>query len=366
MQAIGTATRTLARQHLDPGFRLDPDYTQHAAYGQFFPPPLSTRVRALRRFVPWLVFVAVKRCFQGDRLPALTRPDGSIPSGVAGRVRVTPRWLLLVWRNAMAGRGYDRKRAAGNSALEELRHDGIVIRDVPEDVITDLRRETAAPFRELTDRRERGGVTVFEEAQNWLTQAAYPELYERATQMLRRIGALEAASGYLGREASLIRLLVQINDARDRFTASDFDDIEIPKPPTVGMHLDTTYGVLKCMIYLTEVQDTNGPFCYVLGSHQIRQSWFEGLVRRAVERSGLARLDGRSRRVFSALPACFRKKCTIGGDWTEGATECQQLMDAEYRWTSADGNFALFDNLGIHRGGQVREGQRRVLFAVLA
>ena len=47
-------------------------------------------------------------------------------------------------------------------------------------------------------------------------------------------------------------------------------------------------------------------------------------------------------------------------------SRAEELVAAEYRFTSADGNVAIFDNLGIHRGALVVEGERVALFALLA
>jgi hypothetical protein len=128
------------------------------------------------------------------------------------------------------------------------------------------------------------------------------------------------------------------------------------------MHMDTSHDMVKCMIYLGEVDEAKGPFCYVVGSQRLRA----GLVRRAVDRSGLSGYGRATRELFMALPAVLQKKCTFGSDVIDGSPESAALLAAEYHFTSADGNMALFDNHGVHRGAIVREGERRVLIANLA
>jgi hypothetical protein len=67
-----------------------------------------------------------------------------------------------------------------------------------------------------------------------------------------------------------------------------------------------------------------------------------------------------------ALPKPFRRKCTFGSDLTDGSADANAVLGAEYRFTSADGDAILFDNLGIHRGALVTAGERRILVATLA
>jgi hypothetical protein len=91
----------------------------------------------------------------------------------------------------------------------------------------------------------------------------------------------------------------------------------------------------------------------------------EGLYRRANDRAGLSGYAPETRRLFMALPAPFRHKSTFGSDLLDHQPETRRVVEAEYQFVSADGNAALFDNLGIHRGGLVRDGERRVLIANL-
>ena len=69
--------------------------------------------------------------------------------------------------------------------------------------------------------------------------------------------------------------------------------------------------------------------------------------------------------MFMALPAALRHKSMFGSDLLDGTPESRAVVEAEYLFVSSDGNAALFDNLGVHRGGLVREGERRVLIANL-
>jgi hypothetical protein len=132
------------------------------------------------------------------------------------------------------------------------------------------------------------------------------------------------------------------------------------------MHIDGVTGCLKCIIYLNHVGERNGPFCYVPGSNRLKMGAFDAIVRRTVDRAGFATSEPAMRQLFMALPAFARRKGSFGDDLLDGSPNAERLLRAEIRFTSNLGNVAAFDNLGIHRGGLVQEGERRAIFAVIA
>ncbi len=353
-----------AVSRLDAGPAPNPDYANHPLYGEAFPKPgFRVRLRALTRLIPWIVFVAAKACVFGDRIPPVPGQDTGIPGGIAARAGVALRHLPFLSSGVFSQlRRSARALAANESALSQrLREDGIAAGFLPQTQLQALEDATRRPLAELHERLHSRSHPQFEERQKWLDPALYADLYGLVQSVLEDCGALDAASAYLGRKAAVVRALVQMNDARDA-KSPGYDG---GPATTRGMHLDTTYGIVKCLIYLSEVGPAQGPFCYVLGSHRLKLRNFEGLVRRAVDRAGLCRMDAGTRRLFSALPAVLRKKGSFGGDLLPGSGLAEQLLHAEYRWTSRDGNFAVFDTVGIHRGATVLEGYRLALFAIV-
>lgn len=103
-----------------------------------------------------------------------------------------------------------------------------------------------------------------------------------------------------------------------------------------------------------------------MGSARLQTGWFEGIVRRAVDRSGLSGYAASTRELFMALPKPLRRKCTFGSDLIDGTPDVAALVAAEHHFTSADGDAILFDNLGIHRGALVTEGERQMMVITLA
>jgi hypothetical protein len=255
---------------------------------------------------------------------------------------------------------------AARLALETLRADGITVLALGDDDMKALRQVLETPVDALRQRRDESGPRTFEGNQGWLNEDVAPGAHEILTTVLERRGVLDIAGAYLGRPVSIRQTLLQINDPGDDFNRRKFADVGLPDPSTNYMHVDTANGTLKCAVYLSDVSDDNGPFGYVRGSNRLRVGYLEGLVRRATDRAGLSGYDPQTRRAFSALPPMLRHKCTFGSDLLDGSREADELVAAEYRFTSADGNLAIFDNLGIHRGALVVEGERVALFALLA
>jgi phytanoyl-CoA dioxygenase PhyH len=350
-----------------------PDYGSHPAYGRAFPnPSIGLRARALARFLPWLAFVAGKRVLLFDRLPTLPDYEGPMSGGIANRVAASGRYAPLIVRGLAQqwSRPFTRKTAPAlspqaASLLETLERDGIAPTRLPTGEIAAIRAQLESHERRLLEKREAKAVRSFEGNQTWLNRKEAGPLYVLLEEIFRRNGIMAAAEAYLKRPVVVKHMLLQINDAKDAYQRGKFADVGLQDPATNYMHLDTSEEIVKCMVYLTEVTDRTGPFGYVRGSNRVSVGTFEGLFRRANDRAGLSGYAPETRRMFMALPSPLRHKSMFGSDLLDGAPETKRVVDAEYQFVSADGNAAIFDNLGIHRGGLVREGERRVLIANL-
>ena len=364
---------TLAQAGL-PFDRLpEPDYDRHPAYGRAFgKPTLALRLKAITTLAPWLVFVLVKRMLLFDRLQSLPDYGGPMSGGVLGRLTKAPRYVPLVvralaetWQRRLFSGRQIAVPEPGVPLLDVLRDQGITVTRLSPEEVAALNTSLDRPITKLLKQRGAAGKTTFEANQVWLNTKDYANVYTLLDRALSERGIIGAASGYLRRPVTITHLTLQINDARDAFHHNKFADVGCPDPATNYMHVDTTFEILKCMIYLNEVTALNGPFSYVIGSSKLRVGFAESLVRRAVDRCGLTGYARGTREMFMALPRALRKKCTFGSDLTNGTPEVNALIAAEYQATSADGNVVLFDNLGIHRGALATNGERRILVATL-
>ena len=191
------------------------------------------------------------------------------------------------------------------------------------------------------------------------TRCDAPELYDTVERLLGEAGMLSSIRDYLGCRAELRSVTLQINDQWDRFWRAHFEDRGLSIPPTAFFHIDNTYGVVKAIFYLSAVDETNGPFGYVPGTHRMKIGRFEALMLRAVD----IWIDvyPQERHLFAALPRSLRRKAKFGDDIQPGDAQGRWLVAHERVMTSQDGDVFVFDVKGIHRGGMVQRGERRVI-----
>lgn len=351
----------------------DPDYANHPAYGRAFPKPgLRLRLKALATLLPWMVFIFLKKLILLERVPALPDYRGHLSGGLLGRVSALPHYLPYIlrgwWQNAkrvLAGSA-DSTPAAHAKLAASFCEIGFAAGTLTGPELEHLHELLARPLAELLAQRARDSERTFEGNTRFFNTGDDKRLFDALNECLRNHGMLAAASAYIGRPVQVTHLLIQINDPGDKYFHGCFKDVGLPDSRTNYMHVDTSYDMVKCAIYLNEVTDDNGPFSYVLGSHRARPQGFEGVVRRANDRAGLSGYSPQARAMFNALPGFLRKKCTFGSDLLDGSPGSEALLASEYRFTSKDGNLGLFANNGIHRGALTKKAERRVLFATIA
>jgi hypothetical protein len=351
-----------------------PDYLSHPAYGgKFGHPTIGDRVRALARFTPWMGIVLAKRWLMFDRLPTLDTYNGPMSGGAAARVIAVGRYIPPIVKGlaretvrAFSGSQLPPPAPEGARVLSVLSRDGIAGVHLTADQKTKLNEQLAPYLTELRKKRAAQTKRSFEGNQRWINRHEGGALYAALDQILTQSGVMDGARGYLKRPVEIKHLTLQINDKDDSFHYNKFTDVGLKEPSTNYMHLDTSEQMLKCMIYLNEVSAQNGGFCFVPGSHRLNIGWFEGVVRRTNDRAGLSGYDPAMRRLFTALPAPLRFKCTFGADLLDSDPMTRELAQAERQFTSEDGDVFLFDNLGIHRGALISAGERLVIIANLA
>ena len=156
---------------------------------------------------------------------------------------------------------------------------------------------------------------------------------------------------------------MQINSEWDSYWRKHFDELGLEVPETAFLHVDNTYGVVKVIIYVSEVTETSGPFSFVPGTNRIKFGWIEGLTLRATD----IWLDlwPQYRDLLLTLPRSLRKRAKFGDDIPSDSRWGRWLLDNERVYTSEEGDLLLFDVMGIHRGGMVERGERRILQIII-
>ena len=257
-------------------------------------------------------------------------------------------------------------RSGSGACLDRLERDGIAAVHLPHGAKQALAGAAQPFFTRLETVRAAvpHGARLYCHTQLVPARRDASELYEVVESILGEAGILSSVRSYLGCRAELRSVAMQINDEQDRFWRAHFEDRGLPVPPTVFFHIDNTYGVVKAIFYLSEVGDENGPFSYVPGTHRADVGWFEALILRAVD----IWIDvyPQERHLFEALPRPLRRKAKFGDDLRPGDPRGQWLLDHERVMTSTDGDVFVFDVKGVHRGGMVRSGERRIIQVMMS
>lgn len=348
------------------------DYANHPAYGLCFPKPsFSETMKAVFTLLPWFGVVAFKKAMLMDRIPALPNYSGYIAGGFAGRLRKIPQYLPYIFKGF--GTAIASSLKAKPTTPEEHKEyvkgfleTGFGVDRFQDDEMDRLRALVAQAEIDLRAKRAAiQGPRTFEDNVRFFNTGQDKALFDLLNHLMEKHGMIAAANAYIGRETKVTHLLMQINDPADSYFHGNFKDINLEDTKCNYMHVDTSYDQVKCAIYLNEVDLNNGAFSYVLNSHHARPMGFEGLLRRALDRSNLSSFKPPFRKMFNALPKALQKKCTFGADLLDGSPDSEAMLQNECYLTSQIGNVGLFANNGVHRGGLTKTGERIVFFATI-
>lgn len=349
--------RPMSEFHWDPAFI---DYDSHFAYGELAArPTLRDRAEALTIFAASMVKLLLKRAIRYEMIPYHVRADRS----ARGRLRFAGAAL----GNLTAGAMRKRHATSGSATGQTMDRQGCLVVTMPEHQRARLEELASGQFEVLAARRGRSnGKRQFEDSRGQASRLEQGPLFDQIEAILQESGVMAAADAYLGRPARLIDVNPQINDVTDSFWRDIFPDTELSElPATAYCHRDASGGDLKAIIYLSDVGDRNGPFSYVLGSNRIRISRIDDLICEANDSNGLGATDPVARRRFAALPKKLRQKGAFGNDLTPASPLSGDIKASLWSIQAPKGSIVLFDTKGIHRGGMVVEGERRVVTCVI-
>lgn len=329
-------------------FRID--YATHPAYR----PLLRFRPVTLLKFALSSVKLLAKRLINYESIPFDLRRGPKTRFAAAGLF------------NLLHGGSFGSilKRAYGGP----LGNTGCIVVGLSPEDTKNLHSVAAASFANLERRRAAPvtGVREFEESRSTASRARAQALFDLIEALFDKSGIMSIASAYLGRAARLIDVNPQINDPSDSYWRNIFPDMKPNSlPRTAYCHRDASGGDLKAIIYVSDVGPTNGPFAYAVGSNRVHLSRIDDFICEANDMNGFAGTAPEARAAFAALPRTLQQKGSFGNDLADDAPASHAIMDSLWSITGSAGSIVLFDTKGIHRGGMVIEGERRVLTCVL-
>lgn len=336
------------------------DYAVHPAYAEFVHSAgLGAKISATASFAAKFALLMTKRLVRYEMIPYEFRSARSF----GDRVRFVTRGFKNIF-----GRARSERAAKGRSVLSQhLLDNGIVGVQIPEYRMTELQEQADRHFDALEARRgSRKNRREFDESRATADPRDSAELFALVNTIFTEAGVFDAARDYIGRDVSLIDVNPQINDPSDTFWLDIFPDKEGQLPPKAAYyHRDASGGDLKAIFYYSDVGPNNGPFTYAIGSNRMPISKVDDLLREANDHNGLSGTTPEARRKFAALPAMFQRKGAFGNDLPDDAPLAAAIEQASWEVTAPKGSIVMFDTKGIHRGGMVEQGERRVITCVL-
>lgn len=241
-----------------------------------------------------------------------------------------------------------------------------------------IRRQVQPYVETLHERYRRGGRSRQELSTNEVDAVSTALMGE----VFGRHGLNKAVSDLRHEAARAGGFAVEISPHDNDWWHSRYEDVGLTAPsPAAYFHNDESRDAYKAIVYLDDVSDDLGPFCYVPSSYAMERPRFEWAVARAT----LTTLDADeirrtmtdlrpSRGVFSSrvarqffgmLPARLRLNSHLGFDVVEGSPQAAALAAGEVRMRAPAGHVIVFDGGRLlHRGGLVRRGTRTALQVV--
>jgi hypothetical protein len=225
----------------------------------------------------------------------------------------------------------------------------------------------AAIARRLDETRAAGERVKYSRALEGVSAESHPELWAAVERAMKDSGALQVTAAYFGAPGAKVRSAgLLLNQPDQDWVVRLYRDIEVQSPPTVGFHIDSNGKCfVKAVLYLGEVGPEQGPFGVVPGSHRWAEGSDDRIFRRAYDKSMLPTRSAKRRRMFLSLPQAMQVKAEFGGDMLPQSPEAQALLAEEFVATGPAGQLNLFDPEAIHRGGNVRSGERRVMLITM-
>ena len=196
-----------------------------------------------------------------------------------------------------------------------------------------------------------------------LLPESHPKVYEILNAYFRDWKLLEASQYYFGVEQVIHAVALHVCRETDQHYTMTCQDLA----PTdlVNLHFDPKDGMMKCILYLDEVELEDGPFSYIEGSHR----WYtDPIAKLAAKANGVTNYlaSPEHRRAFMRLPEALRYCCIMGSMIPSDSDLSNQLASQEIHYTSKPyGQAIFFDPSGLHRGGLAKGSGERISLQIM-
>ena len=183
-------------------------------------------------------------------------------------------------------------------------------------------------------------------------------------EIFKNNGVLEAASAYINKKLSdkVIQLAAHTTATQSpkQFL---YDCKNLPKHN--NLHIDPLEGVVKALIYLSDVTEENGPTQYLPKSNRFIYDPLQTIFSRAISTGSYCQ-NKSSRASIFRLPKKLRVTTNFGRLIKDGSSLEKYLTKNLAVLTSDIGNTMIFDpGAGVHNGPLVKKGHRISLQVIM-
>tara|TARA_R100000951_G_scaffold24528_2_gene20676 strand:+ start:1262 stop:2335 length:1074 start_codon:yes stop_codon:yes gene_type:complete len=183
--------------------------------------------------------------------------------------------------------------------------------------------------------------------------------FKLLNKILKRHSVYDVVSKYNRAKTNLKLDTVALHVARPNDTHHYQTLADIPgKPKTISFHMDPKFNVMKAIVYLNNVTESNGPFTTIPKSNRWYHPEFDRII--ACGNSVGNYLSSPDHRlVMSLFPDCMTRNVIMGKYFKDGGDMSNLLMSSMHKYTSDQADCILFDPAHtIHRGGLCDDGER--------
>ena len=174
--------------------------------------------------------------------------------------------------------------------------------------------------------------------------------------------ALKIVSDFLGVQAKSVT--VHVSNPGDKHHRQQFADCKAVTR-LLNLHVDPKPGIVKAIIYLSDVTLEDGPFQFIRRSNEWKVDHIQRIFAWGNSVGNYLHTP-EHRRVANAFPSRFRRNAIIGRLIADDSRLGNYLLEKLTTYTSDKANVMIFDPCyNFHRGGQCRSGQRINLQVVL-
>ena len=189
----------------------------------------------------------------------------------------------------------------------------------------------------------------------------------------RSQGLLDIVSGYIGLDYQVVGLALELSSDKATWWQNKFKQSKPPK--TVYAHFDEDIGLLKAIVYLSDVDAENGPVsCYPQVYQNLDINALQELIGRVIgvvnnqelkdyyKKNYHQTMSDNFINHFMRLPCRLRMNSHFGWDVQPNSNLEKKLVGCEKVMLGQAGKFIIFDGARLlHRGGMVQHGERVAL-----